>query len=1456
MLERILRFSIHRPWVVMSITIGMAALGVYSYQQLPIDAVPDITNVQVQINTEAPGYTPLEAEQRITFPVETAMAGLPDLDFTRSISRYGLSQVTVVFKDGTDIYFARQLVNERIQSVRNLLPPDLAPTMGPIATGLGEIFLWTVEPLAGATKADGTSYTEDDLRTIQDWIVRPQLRNLPGVADVNSIGGYVKQFHVTPDLQKLLSFKLSLRDVLSALASNNANVGAGYIEHAGEQYLVRVPGQVKGLEEIGNIIVGSHDGVPIHMHDVAGISLGKELRTGAATHNGKEVVLGTVFMLVGENSRTVSRRAALKLEEVNRTLPKGVIAKPVYDRTTLVDATIATVTTNLLEGAVLVMAILLIFLGQFRAALITALVIPLSMLFTMTGMVANRVSANLLSLGAIDFGIIVDGAVIIVENCIRRLGQAQQQAGRVLTKAERLSVVFEGTKEVRQATLFGELIIMLVYLPILTLTGIEGKMFHPMAFTVMTALLGAMILSITFVPAAVGLLLSGHVSEKENVVMRWAHRFYAPSLALALRHRAAVISLALAILAGTALMATRLGSEFLPSLDEGDLLVHALRIPGTSLTQAVSMQHLLERRLMEFPEVDSVFAKIGTAEIANDPMPPSVGDVYVMMKPRSQWPNPSLSKAKLVETIETELRKLPGNNYEFTQPIQMRFNELIAGVRADVAVKVFGDDMEVLGTTGAAIEKALTGVPGASDVKLEQVTGLPVLTFKLDRAVMGRYGLNGSDVQEVISLAVGGRVAGEVFEGDRRFDIVVRLPPHQRQDMDVFKTLPIPLPHGGFVPLGAVASFDVIPGPNQISRENGKRHIIVTANVRGRDLGSFVAEAGKVIEEGVEIPPGYWVDWGGQFENLISATRRLEIVVPLALLLIFGLLYMTFGTVKDATLVFTGVPLALTGGILALFVRGIPLSISAAVGFIALSGVAVLNGLVMISFIKNLRSEGRGLDEAISEGSITRLRPVLMTALVASLGFVPMALATGTGAEVQRPLATVVIGGILSSSLLTLLVLPVLYRVFHRDRRTHSVTAPSSANASAPAIVIALLFLLGGSAGFAEERRLTLEEATRLAMVNNPDIMRLGTSVDAAKARLAGASLFFQTNPTVTAGAGPRTSPAGQSLDYSVHAQQQIEIGGQRGARVDAAASSLKVAEAQLESLRVDVASKVREAFGRGLAAEQRAKVAGEAFAASQEGVEAGRERLEAGAGTLLELNAARVDMGRSARSRAEAVRRRVDALSSLHLLLGIEDADDVALEGTLAGTAPQEPTAGLLGEALANRAELEVARRAASAARAEERLTSRDWIPSPKIGASYSRERESDTSILQGTVSFELPLFNRNQAARGVAAARVRETELGLVAAERRIKQEVMAAQARMEAAQTAAEIYAGGVAEAIQENLDLSAESYRAGKIDFLQLLLIRRQTLDARAEHIDVLEELNSARAQLDRAVGRRR
>lgn len=1040
MFERIIRFAIEQRWLILLTVFGMALLGAYNYTRLPIDAVPDITNVQVQINTAAPGYSPLEAEQRITYPIETVMAGLPGLEQTRSLSRYGLSQVTVIFKDGTDIYFARQLVNQRIQEARERLPAGISPAMGPISTGLGEIYLWTVEAEDGARKPDGTPYTPTDLREIQDWVVKPQLRNVPGVTEINSIGGFAKEYLVAPSLERLASYGLSLSDVVTALEKNNDNVGAGYIERRGEQYLVRAPGQVKSIDDIRDVIVGTAQGQPIRVRDIAEVEIGRELRTGAATENGKEVVLGTVFMLIGENSRAVSQAVDKQMEAINRSLPAGVKAITVYDRTVLVDKAIATVKKNLLEGAVLVIAILFLFLGNIRAAIITALVIPLSMLFTFTGMVNYKISANLMSLGALDFGIIIDGAVVIVENCVRRLSHAQAHHGRPLTRAERFHEVFAASREARRPLLYGQLIIMIVYLPIFALTGVEGKMFHPMAFTVVLALLGAMILSVTFVPAAVALFIGDKVAEKENRLMEWAKARYAPLLDRSLANTPVVLTFACVAIALCVAIATRLGSEFVPNLNEGDLAIQALRIPGTSLSQSVEMQKQIESTLKaKFPEIERIFARTGTAEIAADPMPPNISDGYIMLKPQSAWPEPTKTRDELIAAIRAEVAKLPGNNYEFSQPIQLRFNELISGVRSDVAVKVFGDDNAVLNDTANKIATVLQSIQGATEVKVEQTTGLPMLTVSIDRNKAARYGLNMNDVQDAVAIAMGGKESGTFFQGDRRFDILVRLPDAVRGDVEALRRLPIPLPRNGssevrttYIPLSEIATLDLAPGPNQVSRENGKRRIVVSANVRGRDIGSFVPEAEAAIQKQVKIPAGYWTTWGGTFEQLQSATARLQIVVPVALLMVFVLLFAMFNNVKDGLLVFTGIPFALTGGILALWLRGIPLSISAAVGFIALSGVAVLNGLVMLSFIRALREEGKPLDEAVRTGALTRLRPVLMTALVASLGFVPMAIATGTGAEVQRPLATVVIGGILSSTALTLLVLPALYRLAHR----------------------------------------------------------------------------------------------------------------------------------------------------------------------------------------------------------------------------------------------------------------------------------------------------------------------------------------------------------------------------------------------------------------------------------------
>ncbi|MDX1728262.1 MAG: CusA/CzcA family heavy metal efflux RND transporter, partial [Pseudoalteromonas tetraodonis] len=990
----------------------------------------------------APGFTPLEVEQRITYLVETAMAGIPKLDYTRSLSRYGLSQVTVIFDEGTDIYWARQQISERIQSIRANLPNNIEPNLGPIASGLGEIFTYSVHVKPNALKSDGTAYNAEDLRTLQDWVIRPQLLKVKGVTEINSQGGFERQYQVAPMPEKLIAYKLTVKDVISALELNNSNRGAGFIERFDGQYLVRSPGQLKTLADIANTVIAKRDDAPVRIKDVANVYLGKELRTGAATYNGEETVLGTAMMLIGENSRVVAKAMADKLIEVQKSLPAGVIVEPVYDRTNLVDKTIATVQKNLFEGAVLVIVILLLLLGNITGALITAMVIPLSMLFAITGMVGNRVSGNLMSLGAIDFGLIVDGAVIVVENCLRQLGMAQHKHGRLLTLSERLEVVTSATKEVFSPAVFGILIIMLVYLPLFALSGVEGKMFQPMAFTVVAALVGALIFAVTFVPAAIAVFVRGKVSESENAVMRGVKKGYKPLLGLSLKLPWLMVSIAAVLVITLGFKVKNMGAEFLPQLDEGDIAMHALRITGTGIEQSVQMQKQLEQALLAQPEIANVFSKIGTADVASDPMPPNVADTFLMLKPQKQWPDPSLSKDALVQKIRHRVNEVPGNNYEFTQPIEMRFNELIAGVRADVALRIYGDDLAILKQFGEKATGLIRNITGATDVRLEQMEGLPTLSVTPMRDHMALLGLTVNDIQQTLAAAVGGVQTGLIYEGDKRFSLLVRLDKRWSADVSALARLPVALPQSSnpelaFVPLGEVTTISIEKGPNQINRESGKRNVVVTANVTGRDLASFVSDAQASMNAQLNLPSGYWLEYGGTFEQLESASKRLSLVVPVTLLLIFGLLYSAFGSLRDSLIIFSGVPLALTGGVLALLLRDMPLSISAGVGFIALSGVAVLNGVVMLSFIKQLRADGFSLIDAIQTGALSRLRPVLMTALVASLGFIPMALNTGTGAELQRPLATVVVGGIMSSTLLTLLILPALYKLVHAKFTRH-----------------------------------------------------------------------------------------------------------------------------------------------------------------------------------------------------------------------------------------------------------------------------------------------------------------------------------------------------------------------------------------------------------------------------------
>ncbi len=1036
MLESILKFAIERSKLVISCVLLIAAIGAWNFTKLPIDAVPDITNVQVVINTEVPGFTPLEVEQRVTFPLETALAGVPNLNYTRSVSRYGLSQVVAIFNDDTDIYFARQQVSERLNAAKSELPRNIEPELGPISTGLGEVFMFTVDAAPGAANPDGTSITATDLRTVHDWIIRPQLVQVEGVVEVNPIGGFEREILIAIKPEKLLSHGLTQQDVTSAIGEHNQNRGAGFIERNGSQWLVRVPGQLNDLAELANVPIKTANNAIIRIADVATVTEGKELRSGAATQDGHEVVLSTVFMLIGENSQKVAKNVGQRLQEINKSLPQGVVINPVYDRTKLVNKTLETVKTNLLEGALLVIVILFLLLGNVRAAIITALVIPFAMLMTVTGMVQSKVSANLMSLGALDFGLLVDGAIIIVENCIRRLGQAH--TGHPLALKERLALVFDATREVIRPALFGVFIITAVYLPIFALTGVEGKMFHPMAITVVITLISAMILSITFVPACIALTFKKPIKEKDNVIIKASTHLYRPVLYFVLKMRWMVILAALSLVGVAAFMSTKLGSEFVPNLDEGDIAMHAMRIPATSLSQSILMQEVLEKKIAQMPEVESVFSKIGTPDVATDPMPPSVADVFIMLKPRSDWPQPDKPKAQLVNELEALVTPIPGNRYEFLQPIQMRFNELLAGVRSELAIKVFGDDFDTLAEVGKRIENAIKQVDGIRDVQVEQIKGLPILTIVPKSIALARYGITKADLQQQVATYMGGTQVGKFYQGDRRFDMVVRLPEETRTNIDGLINLPIFLADKRAVPLSELASIEKINGANQVNRENGKRRIVVTANVRGRDLGSFVADVQQAINNNATIPAGYWLEYGGTYQKLQSASQRLTIVVPLTLAIIIGLLLFALGSLKDSLIIFSGVPLALTGGIFALLLRDIPFSISAAVGFIALSGIAILNGLVMVSFIRELRKKQLMLNKAIIEGALTRLRPVLTTALVASLGFIPMALNTGIGSEVQRPLATVVIGGIISSTLLTLFVLPALYRILHKSESQHT----------------------------------------------------------------------------------------------------------------------------------------------------------------------------------------------------------------------------------------------------------------------------------------------------------------------------------------------------------------------------------------------------------------------------------
>ena len=1052
----ILDVAVRFRWAIIVLTVFAAIYGAFNLVRLPIDAVPDITNTQVQINTSAAALSPSQVETQVTFPIETGLAGIEGLEMTRSISRNGFSQVTAIFEEGTDLYFARQQVNERLAPIGASLPEGAEPTMGPISTGLGEVLMYTIEyehpggkgaTTGGRTgwQSDGSFITERGdrlesevakaayLRTVQDWVVAPLMRSIDGVAGVDSIGGFEKQFLVQPDPARLTGYGLSFDSLIDALEAANLAAGANFVDRADEALLVRVDARLGSIADIEEAVIATREDVPIRIGDVADVEIGGDLRTGAASLNGEEAVVGTVLMRAGENSRTVAAGAAERLDEVRASLPDGVVAEIVYNRSSLVDATISTVEKNLLEGALLVIAVLFLLLGNIRAAIITALVIPVSMLMAAVGMNRLGVSGNLMSLGALDFGLIVDGAVIIVENSVARLAARQHREGRLLTLGERLTETRLAAQEMIKPTVYGQAIIFLVFAPLLTFTGVEGKTFSPMAITMMLALASAFVLSLTFVPAMIAVLLNKKLTEKEVKPIRWTKERYGPAVRKAIARPWPMIGAGVGLFTVAVFVFGFLGSEFTPQLDERDIAVQSLRIPSTSLERSLAMQRRVEDRLEEFPQVDLVFSRTGTAEVASDPMPPNASDAYVILKPRDEWPDPDLPKDELVGEMESALGGLIGNLYEFSQPIELRFNELIAGVRGDVAVKLYGDDLTALTESAGQVASVLRGVEGAADVKVQQVTGFPTMDIAFDRPTIARYGLTVEDVAQSVAIALGGRPAGLVFEGDRRFDVVVRLEDATRDDFDQLGALPIVLENGVTVPLRTLADFQVVDGLAEVRREQGRRLVIVSANVRERDLGSFVEEAQEGVSAQVDMPPASFIEWGGQYQNLQAAQARLAIVVPVCFALVLLLLFMALGGWVPALAVFSAIPMALAGGVFALALRGLPFSVSAAVGFIALSGVAVLNGLVMMTAIRQRLDSGMPLDEAVADGALARLRPVLMTALVASLGFVPMAIATGTGAEVQRPLATVVIGGLITATALTLFVLPAIARLVLDD---------------------------------------------------------------------------------------------------------------------------------------------------------------------------------------------------------------------------------------------------------------------------------------------------------------------------------------------------------------------------------------------------------------------------------------
>lgn len=1459
MFDAIIAFSLRHRALVALLVLGLVAAGIYSFSRLPIDAVPDVTNNQVQVLTQAPALSSLEVERFVTFPVEIALKSLPDVVELRSLSRPGLSVVTVVFEEGEDIYFARQQILEKLREVEQEMPSGAErPELAPVSTGLGEIFRYVIRDTTGRLSAM-------DLRTVQDWIVRRGLLGTPGIAEVNSLGGHVRQYQISADPDALVAYNLTLRDLFDAVARTSGNAGAGYIETGAEQYSIRSEGLATSIGDLESTVIrATPAGTPVLLGDVATVGIGPALRFGSASRDGEgEVVTGVTMQLKGANARLTVDAVKERIEQIKPSLPDGVVIEPYYDREALVDRTISTVVTNLIEGALLVIGVLLLFLVNLRAGMILASVIPLAMMFAGIMMLLTGQSGNLMSLGAIDFGLVVDGSLIIVENCLRLLEERfARNGGLPLNDAEMRRLVYSGSTEVRKAAQFGEIIIIVVYLPILTLQGIEGKLFRPMALTVAYALVGALLLSVTYVPMMLSLFLNRKGRIRHSPIITFLRKRYPPLLRRALNYRGAIIAITAVLLAGSVFVFTRLGGEFIPRLDEGDIAMHLIRLPSVSLSESQKMTTRVERELMNFPEVKTVVSHTGRAEISTDPMGFELADIFIMLKPKDQW-GTGRNKEQLVEAMSERLERVPGVGVQFLQPIEMRVNELIAGARGDVAVKVIGEDYDLLGPIAADVARIVRGTDGAEDVSLEQTSGLPQLLIRPDRAAIARYGLTVQDINEIVETAIGGTKAGEVAEGEKRFDVVIRYQETARNSPEAIGAITVVAPGGARVPLSSLAQVAVQDGPAQISREDGSRFVTVQANVRGRDVESFVEELHRKIAASVELPAGYNIVYGGQFENLQAASRRLTIVVPVALALIFLLLFQTFRSVRLGVMIFLCVPMSIIGGVAALALAGIPFSISAGVGFIALFGIAVLNGIVMVAAIRKYQGDGMQRREAILAGAEERLRPVITTAALAGFGFLPMLLAQGAGAEVQRPLAMVIIGGLVSSTLLTLFVLPIIYdwaggnyvapgpeNPQEEDLREPPGSAgprmhPGAAGAAAVALLLLALPSIAGA-----QTPLTLESFRARAEAANPAVRRGEAALEARRAERASSGIlpspefFYTVDEAPSPGLTGRSTGAlgvGQSFDLPMRYAAQGRLGD----------LLIRRAEADRDLLRREFLLRTAQAYADLVAAQTLLDLADSAVALADRFASLAERRRELGETTALEPLQARVALSNAGRRRLAALAGLSRSAAVVGSMMGAPAAEPITVAERLgeAGPLPAETDAGLA----ADHPSLAPARLAVAAARAAEEVTATERYPS--VGVEYSLQTvDGKGGFYGGAIRLGVPLWRwfsdaPDRAARAeteLRAAELQRDSLDLLAALR-------SAGSRYRIARQELQEYAGRSIPQADEAVRIALRLFQEGDASYLEVLAAQAGLIETQWAYIEALHQAELLRIDVEYASG---